>query len=304
MDGGIAEYLASEARVVEAALDRLLRPADEGPGAIHRAMRYSVMAGGKRFRPILCLASFRATRPGPESPASPPAARGGPAGDDRAALDAACALEMIHTYSLIHDDLPALDNDDLRRGRPTSHKEFGEAAAILAGDALLTQAFEVLAGAGGEAVALVAAAIGTRGMIGGQVRDIDAEGKRLTLEELETMHREKTGALIAASCELGGLLAGADAAARAALAEYGARVGLAFQIADDLLNVEGSVDQLGKPVGSDAARHKPTFVSILGAGPARARAHALVAEAGAIARRLPRGDRLAALAAYSVSRVR
>ncbi|MFN0151252.1 MAG: polyprenyl synthetase family protein [bacterium] len=306
MDGGIAEYIAAEALRVEAALDRLLPSDSEGPGAIHRAMRYSLLAGGKRFRPVLCLASFEATR----APAAAPAARAASHGagaaptDDRAALDAACALEMIHTYSLIHDDLPALDNDDLRRGRATSHKVFGEATAILAGDALLTQAFEILAGAGAPAVALVARAIGTRGMIGGQVRDIDAEGKTLTLDELETMHREKTGALIAASCELGGLLAGAAARARAALADYGARVGLAFQVADDLLNVEGSVDQIGKPVGSDAARHKATFVSLLGAGAARARAHALVAEARALALRLPRGDRLAALADYSVSRVR
>jgi len=296
LEGGIAEYLASEARRVEEALDGLLPPDAVGPGAIHHAMRYSLLAGGKRFRPILCIASYEATRGAAAASAAP--------ADDGAALDAACALEMIHTYSLIHDDLPALDNDDLRRGRATSHKVFGEATAILAGDALLTKAFEILAAAGSDAVALVARAIGTRGMIGGQVRDIDAEGKMLTLDELETMHREKTGALIACACELGGLLAGADSAARGALADFGGCVGLAFQIADDLLNVEGNVDQIGKPVGSDAARHKATFVSLLGADAARARAHALVDEARALALRLPRGDRLAALADFAVSRVR
>jgi geranylgeranyl pyrophosphate synthase len=311
----------TRAQRVDEMLAHLLPPESDGPDTIHAAMRYSVLAGGKRFRPILCIASWeavaadvRASGEGPAaafaSAASAASAMAAPSAvsaelrvPDRV-LRAASALELIHTYSLIHDDLPALDNDDLRRGRATNHKVFGEAKAILAGDALLTYAFEILAEAGGEAVALVARAIGTRGMIGGQVRDIAAEGKSLALADLETMHREKTGALIACSCALGGLLAGAAPATREALSDYGTRVGLAFQIADDLLNVEGDAARLGKPVGSDAARGKPTFVSILGADAARARAHALVDEACAIAERLPRGGRLAELARFSVRRAR
>jgi len=280
-------YLAAEAARVEAALERLLPPEADGPDPLHRAMRYSVFAGGKRFRPILCLASR--------------AALGG-AGDG--ALAPACALELIHTYSLVHDDLPALDDDDLRRGRPTSHVKFGEATAILVGDALLTLAFEVLAEAGAEAVRLVARAAGTRGMIGGQQRDLAAEGRPIALDDLERMHREKTGALIRASCELGGLLAGGAPEARMALGEYGARVGLAFQIADDLLDVEGTVERVGKPVGRDSSRRKTTFATLLGADASRARARALAGEARGIAERLPRGDVLAALAGYAVERAR
>lgn len=298
-------YLPARVLRVDETLANLLPPESDGPDTIHAAMRYSVLAGGKRFRPILCIASWEAViADGAHARAEGAAAvAANPPIPDRV-MRAASALELIHTYSLIHDDLPALDNDDLRRGRATNHKVFGEATAILAGDALLTYAFEILAEAGGEAVTLVARAIGTRGMIGGQVRDIAAEGKSLALEDLETMHREKTGALIACSCSLGGLLAGAAPATRESLADYGARVGLAFQIADDLLNVEGDAARLGKPVGSDAARGKPTFVSILGAAAARARAHALADEARAISARLPRGDRLAELAGFAVRRAR
>ena len=203
-------------------LAHLLPPESDGPDTIHAAMRYSVLAGGKRFRPILCIASWEAVAAdGAQARAEgAAAASANPTIPDRV-LRAASALELIHTYSLIHDDLPALDDDDLRRGRATNHKAFGEATAILAGDALLTYAFEILAEAGGEAVALVARAIGTRGMIGGQVRDIAAEGKSLALEDLETMHREKTGALIACPCALGGLLASAAPATRESLSDYG-----------------------------------------------------------------------------------
>lgn len=291
----VERYLAAEAARVEAALERILPPEADGPDPLHRAMRYSVLAGGKRFRPILCLASHAAVAGLGDGAV-------GAAGD--AALAPACALEMIHTYSLVHDDLPALDDDDLRRGRPTSHVKFGEATAILVGDALLTLAFEVLAEAGADAVRLVARAAGTRGMIGGQQRDLAAEGRAVGLDALERTHREKTGALIRASCELGGLVARAAPEARAALGEYGARVGLAFQIADDLLDVEGSVERLGKPVGRDASRRKTTFATLLGADRAHARARALAAEARAIAERLPRGEALAALAGYAVERAR
>jgi geranylgeranyl pyrophosphate synthase len=283
----IETTLAAEAARVERALDRLLPPESDGPEPIHRAMRYSVFAGGKRFRPVLCLSAFAALD-----------------GEGESALPAACALELIHTYSLVHDDLPALDDDALRRGRPTSHVVFGEATAILAGDALLTLAFEVLASSGAEAVRLVARAAGTRGMIGGQVRDIAAEGTDVSLEALERIHGEKTGALIRASCELGGLLAGGAPDAREALGLYGERVGLAFQIADDLLDVEGTADRIGKPVGSDARHGKRTFASALGSGAARARALGLVREAEEIAARLPRGERLAALARFAVERTR
>jgi geranylgeranyl pyrophosphate synthase len=283
----VERYLAAEAARVDAALGRLLPPESDGPDPLHRAIRYSVFAGGKRFRPILCLAAHAAL-----------------GGDGDAALGPACALEMIHTYSLVHDDLPALDDDDLRRGRPTNHVTFGEATAILVGDALLTLAFEVLAESGAEAVRLVARAAGTRGMIGGQVRDLAAEGHAIALDDLERMHREKTGALIRASCELGGLVAGGAPHARAALGEYGALVGLAFQIADDLLDVESTAERLGKPVRRDASRRKTTFATLLGADAARRRARALAAEARGLATRLPRGDTLAALADYAVERAR
>ena len=299
------EYLVARVQRVDAMLASLLPPESDGPEKVHAAMRYSVLAGGKRFRPILCIASWEAVAESTAAPArvDTEAHSSEPPIPDRV-LRAASALEMIHTYSLIHDDLPALDNDDLRRGRATNHKVYGEAMAVLSGDALLTYAFEILAEAGGEAVALVARAIGTRGMIGGQVRDITAEGKSLALEDLETMHREKTGALIAVSCTLGGLLAGAAPATREALSGYGARVGLAFQIADDLLNVEGDSARLGKPVGSDAARGKPTFVSILGLDAARARGAAVTEEAREIARSLPHGARLVELAGFAIQRSR
>ncbi len=283
----VERRLAGDRARIDAALDRILPPESEGPDPLHRAMRYSVLAGGKRFRPILCLAAHEAL---------------GGAGDG--ALPAACALELLHTYSLVHDDLPALDDDDLRRGIPTSHKSFGEAVAILVGDALLTLAFEVLAGAGADAARIVARAAGTRGMIGGQMRDVAAEGQNMPLEDLERVHLEKTGALIRASCQLGGLLAGGRVDEIGALGEYGARVGLAFQIADDLLDVEGTVERIGKPVGSDARRSKRTFATLLGPDAARTRARALASEARALAAGFPRGEFLAALADYAVERGR
>ncbi|MDP8991320.1 MAG: polyprenyl synthetase family protein [Acidobacteriota bacterium] len=250
----LAEYMAVQQKTVEAALDRWVPGERENPAIVHRAMRYSLFAGGKRVRPLLAMAAAAAVSDAP-----------------RGIESCACALEMIHTYSLIHDDLPALDNDDLRRGRPTCHKVFGDAMAILAGDALLTLAFEVLAklDAGAERrielVRELAAASGTvGGMIGGQVNDIEGEGKPPTARLLESIHRAKTGALLRASVRMGAIYAGADAEQLAALSGFGEHVGLAFQIVDDILDVEQSSEALGKTAGKDAAQNKITFPAVYG----------------------------------------
>ncbi len=250
----LAEYMARQQKAVEAALDRWVPGEDENPATIHRAMRYSLFAGGKRVRPLLAIAAAEAVSDAPSGIES-----------------CACALEMIHTYSLIHDDLPALDNDDLRRGRPTCHKVFGDAMAILAGDALLTLAFEVLAtlDAGAERrielVRELATASGTvGGMIGGQVNDIEGEGKHPTARLLDSIHRAKTGALLRASVRMGAIYAGADAEQLAALTAFGEHVGLAFQIVDDILDVEQSSEALGKTAGKDAAQNKITFPAVYG----------------------------------------
>jgi geranylgeranyl diphosphate synthase type II len=250
----LREYLAQQQQLVDAELDRLAPPDSTHPATIHRAVRYSLFAGGKRIRPILCLEASRA------------AADCG----DRA-LPAACSLELIHTYSLIHDDLPALDNDDYRRGKLTNHKVFGEAMAILAGDALLTLAFEVLANVEAPAPAVVrmiselAHAAGSNGgMVGGQVADIEGEGKPPDAALLDSIHRAKTGALLRASLRLGALFAGASAAHYEALSCYGEHIGLAFQIVDDILDVEESSEALGKTAGKDAQQGKITFPAVYG----------------------------------------
>lgn len=264
----LSDYLAAQVRRIDAALDRLLPAETEPPETIHRAMRYSVFAGGKRIRPILCLEAARAV-----------------AGADVAGIeDVACSLELIHTYSLIHDDLPALDNDDLRRGRPTSHKVFGEAMAILAGDALLTFAFEVLARAASAAlVAELAHAAGTSGgMIAGQVHDIEGENQPPAEELLERIHRAKTGALLRCSLRLGAMHAGAAGAQLQALSRFGEHIGLAFQIVDDILDVTQTSEQLGKTAGKDAAQHKITFPAVYGLEASRRMAeqqHALAHQA-------------------------
>jgi geranylgeranyl diphosphate synthase type II len=249
------DYLAQQQKLVDAELDRLLPPEAAPPDTIHRAMRYSLFAGGKRIRPILCLEAARAVADAPPG-----------------VVTAACALEFIHTYSLIHDDLPALDNDDYRRGKPTCHKVFGEAMAILAGDGLLTAAFEVLAAAdsipaGRKArmVAELARAAGTvGGMIAGQVADLEGEGQPPTAPLLESIHRAKTGALLRASLRLGAICAGAGARQYEALSCYGEHIGLAFQIVDDILDVEESSEALGKTAGKDAQQHKITFPAVYG----------------------------------------
>jgi len=248
------QYIAARQRAIDEALDRLVPPEHRGPEVIHKAMRYSLFAGGKRIRPILCMAAADAV-----SDAAP------------GVEEAACSLELIHTYSLIHDDLPALDNDDLRRGRATCHKVFGDAMAILAGDALLTLAFQVLAQLPVDAdrrarlAEELAVASGTvDGMIAGQVWDLEGEGKRPTAHLLEQIHRAKTGALLRASLRMGGVYAGADEAQLEALSKFGEHVGLAFQIVDDILDVEQPSEKLGKTAGKDAQQHKITFPAVYG----------------------------------------
>src|SRR6202034_124980 len=250
----LAEYLARQQARVDDALQRWVPPESAQPESIHKAMRYSLFAGGKRIRPILCLAAAEAVSDAPAGIES-----------------AACTLELVHTYSLIHDDLPALDNDDLRRGVPTCHKVFGDAIAILAGDALLTLAFQVLAQmecSADSKVALIAElsnAAGTvGGMIGGQVCDLEGEGQNPDAALLETIHRAKTGALLRASLRMGGIYAGADRVQLDALSRYGEHIGLAFQIVDDVLDVEQSSEALGKTAGKDAKQQKITFPAVYG----------------------------------------
>src|SRR4051812_8568830 len=251
----LKEFLSSEARRIDAALDRLTPAETIPPETIHRAMRYSLFAGGKRIRPILCMQGAAAISDNAD-----------------AALDAGCALEMIHTYSLIHDDLPALDNDDFRRGKPTCHKVFGDAIAILAGDALFTLAIQTLVRIEDlDAVRKVALieelsfASGTvDGMIGGQVTDIEGERQTPTAELLGRIHRAKTGALLRASVQMGAICAGGSEAEIAAISRYGEHAGLAFQIIDDILDVEQSSEALGKTAGKDQAQGKITFPAVYG----------------------------------------
>jgi len=251
---GLSEYLSEQVGIVDAALDRCVPPESTQPNSIHRAMRYSLFAGGKRIRPILAIAAAKAVSEQIEGVA-----------------EAAASLELIHTYSLIHDDLPALDNDDFRRGRPTCHKVFGDAVAILAGDALLTLAFEVLSTLPVDAetrillVKELSQAAGTvGGMIAGQVHDIEGERQPPTATLLESIHRAKTGALLRASVRLGAIYSSAPENELAALTKYGEHLGLAFQIIDDVLDVEQSSDTLGKTAGKDEAQQKITFPAVYG----------------------------------------
>lgn len=264
--------LTEAVRLADVALEHWLPPADEAPKRLHQAMRYSVFAGGKRLRPALVLASARAVGGALSEPLT-------------TSIGAAmAAVEILHTYTLIHDDLPAMDDDDLRRGRPTCHKAFDEATAILAGDALQTLAFEATAAIGAEAVTVLAQASGSRGVVGGQQDDLDAEGQPIdnsaaTRARLERIHRGKTAALIRASCELGALAAGANATTRTALRTYGEAIGLAFQVADDVLDATASSAALGKTAGKDAAQGKLTYVAVHGLEAARREAERLEQEA-------------------------
>ena len=282
---------------VDAALDTALPGKGEWPATIHEALRYSLFAGGKRIRPLLVLAAGEAV-----------------GGEREELLPLACAVEMIHTYSLIHDDLPAMDDDDLRRGKPTSHKVFGEAIAILAGDALLTRAFQLLAATPERsdearlrrrlrASALLGEACGTSGLIGGQVMDLESEGRRITAEELERLHRAKTGALLRACVVGGAILGGAGEDTLALLDRYARAIGLAFQVVDDVLDATESAERLGKTAGKDEAAHKATYVSIHGLAQARALATDLKHQAlDAVSALGERGALLAAIARLVVDR--
>jgi len=293
----IKTYLKERCRLVDEALGQYLPKEDVLPFSLHKSMRYSVFAGGKRVRPILMLAACEAV-----------------GGSVAQALPAACAMEMIHTYSLIHDDLPAMDDDDFRRGNPTNHKVFGEATAILAGDALLTEAFILLsadeAAAGVtpaarlQVIREIAVCAGSRGMVGGQVVDMESEGNRdIDFATVQYIHTHKTGALIKASVRSGALLGGAVPEHLDAITRYGEAIGLAFQIADDILDIEGTTEEIGKDAGSDEARGKATYPAVLGLAESKRLAAELVDRA--FAALSPFGDRaepLREIASYIIKR--
>ncbi len=269
--GDFALRLAAERRVIDAALSRRLASSGSAPASLRRAMRYSIFAGGKRVRPILARMACRAV-----------------GGRDAWVLPACCALEMIHTYSLIHDDLPAMDDDAWRRGFPTAHVKFGEALAILSGDALHTLAFRILAEEPPgdrlgvrrtRVLSLVARAAGVEGMVGGQVRDLESEGRAVSPAALARIHRGKTGALITAAAAAGAILGGGNPAQVAALRRFGQSLGLAFQIVDDVLDEEGTRRDLGKSPGKDRARRKATYPALFGVEASRAKARRAVAAA-------------------------
>ncbi|NIA21498.1 MAG: hypothetical protein GWP05_05925 [Anaerolineaceae bacterium] len=289
-----ADLLKEIAVKVTSQLSELLQPVTPETESIYRAMRYSTLAGGKRFRPALVILTARML-----------------GAEERAAMPAACAIEMVHTYSLIHDDLPAMDDDDLRRGRPTNHKVFGEAMAVLAGDALLTEAFAVLTSGGGlleagQQVRLVrelATAAGASGMACGQVADLDAERNADSTVEVETIHRLKTARMIEAAVAMGAIVGQASPAEQERLRTYGRHVGLAFQIADDIMDARSTTEEMGKTAGKDAAQGKRTYVSVYGAAEAQERAgEELGAALAALADFGPRADALAALARFCVER--
>lgn len=289
----LQSYLSGKIELVNRGLKELLHREEEYPQNLHRAMHYSLFAGGKRIRPALVLASAEAV--------------GGRADE---ALNTACAFECIHTYSLIHDDLPAIDNDDMRRGRPTCHKAFGEAAAILAGDALLTAAFELVAATKTSdpsrvirVITELSKASGSVGMIGGQMVDIESEGTEVPFPVLEYIHIHKTGELILAAVRCGAIMGGAGQKELEALSKYGKSIGLAFQIADDILDVEGSADEMGKNTGGDEKKGKATYPALIGLDESRCRAGELVSIAlKALEDFDKKADPLRAIASYIVQR--
>lgn len=280
-------YLTDKKSIIDRFLDMSIPPGDSYPQKLHEAMRYSVLAGGKRIRPILAIAAFESC---------------GGHGDWM--YPAAAALELIHTYSLIHDDMPCMDDDDLRRGQPTVHKKFGEAVALLAGDALHDLAFLLLAQTGNPLVVEeVARAIGTDGMLAGQMADLEAEGKSLDVDEITFIHINKTGKLIRASARIGALLARADEASLEAISTYGEKVGLAFQIIDDILDIEGDTAILGKNVGSDSKNSKATYPGVVGLEKARQTATRLIDEAIAcITEALPHTENFVDIAHFIAGR--
>lgn len=293
----LKHYLNERCKLVDEALDKLLPRDDELPASLHKSMRYSVFAGGKRIRPILMLAACEAV-----------------GGDIRLAMPAACAMEMIHTYSLIHDDLPAMDDDDFRRGNPTNHKVFGEAVAILAGDALLTAAFIAMSRPAGSlqvppatllaVINEIGNCAGSHGMVGGQVIDMESEGQHgIDLAIVQYIHTHKTGALIKASIKAGAMLGGADDKVLDAMTRYGETVGLAFQIADDILDIEGTTEEIGKDAGSDQARGKATYPAVVGLAESKRRAAELMAMAlESLAGFDAKADPLREIARYIVNR--
>jgi geranylgeranyl diphosphate synthase type II len=290
---GLQEYLRQQQQVIDTALHGFLPRPSVKPRTIHEAMRYSMFAGGKRLRPVLAVAAAEAC-----------------GGEAAAALPAACAVECIHTYSLIHDDLPCMDDDDLRRGRPTSHKVYGEGIAVLAGDALLTVAFEILAQAGATARYPVAAQItelatasGSRWLIAGQVMDLEGEGKPTTAQQLKFIHLSKTAALLTTSIRLGGMSANATAARLQSLTDFGQALGLAFQVIDDILDVTQSTEKLGKTAGKDVAATKATYPAIHGLEKSRAEAKRLTQAAlSALKPFGAKGARLREIADYLLQR--
>ncbi|VVM08502.1 geranylgeranyl diphosphate synthase, type II [Methylacidimicrobium cyclopophantes] len=292
MNTDIHAYLAERRRVIDEALRSYLPPPTKKPRILHEAMSHSLFAGGKRLRPTLCLAACEAV-----------------GGDSAAALPLACAVECVHTYSLIHDDLPAMDNDDWRRGKPTLHKIYGEAVAILAGDALLAEAFEIACrypgGSYGSAVVVgeLARASGSRALVAGQVADLEAEGKEISVRELRAIHLRKTGALITTSLRLGAMAGEASRESLRAITEFGRFLGLAFQVIDDILDLTQTRETLGKSAGKDLAAEKATYPRLLGLEGAQqaaqrytARAHEALAALGT------RGATLAALARHLLAR--
>jgi geranylgeranyl diphosphate synthase, type II len=288
-------FLATRTEAVNRALDAFLPAATTRPATIHKAMRYSLFAGGKRMRPALCLAAAAAC-----------------GGDEAAAMQLACAVECIHTYSLIHDDLPAMDNDDYRRGKLTNHKVFGEGIAVLAGDALLTQAFEIAAQCRGwpryshqKIVLELAQATGSLQLIAGQVADLEGEGKKISAKQLQYIHERKTSALLCASVRLGGMSANCTPAQLKALTDFGYHVGLAFQVIDDILDVTQTSEKLGKTAGKDTKAQKATYPSIVGLEKSRGIAERLTQRAfGALKQFRGKALALEALAEYLLKRDR
>jgi geranylgeranyl diphosphate synthase type II len=289
----LASYLQSRQKEIDRALDRYLPKANIPPVTIHKAMRYSLFAGGKRLRPILCLAANEAC-----------------GGKTKTALPLACALECIHTYSLVHDDLPSMDNDDFRRGRPTCHKVFGDGIAVLTGDALLTVAFEIAAQAPEsrrhnlrEMLRELSNAASSRKLIAGQVADLEAEGEKVTRAQLRYIHENKTAAILTTSVRLGAMSANATERELAAITKFGRALGLAFQVIDDILDVTQTSEKLGKSAGKDIAAHKATYPSVIGLEKSRAEAQRLTRKAhSALDVFGAKGARLHGLANYLLQR--
>lgn len=287
----IKAYQKEISAKTDATLEKVLPTSDTYPGSIHTLMRYSIFAGGKRIRPCLLMATFDAC--------------GGSNNNEEKALLTAAAIEMLHTFSLIHDDLPCMDDDDFRRGKPTAHKAFNEALAVLGGDALCIAAFEILATTGRiDIIKDIASALGTNGMLGGQVVDIESEGRQVTREIVEYIHRKKTAALICVSIRAGAIIAGADPVAIEKLTQFGELIGLSFQVVDDILDEESTTEQLGKDAGSDRENGKATYPSVFGMNESKKYARDLIEKAWKEIEFLgERGEILNKLAEYIVTRI-